>query len=386
VTLGRGSAFGPRRVPGYDWVLAALTLAVSLFGVVMVYSATRDPLLAARENPHYYLERQLAFVVLGAIVMLVVSRIDYRLFEHLATPAYVISILALLAVKSPLGSNALGSQRWFSFGPIQIQPSEFTVLAMILAVATYCERRPDGLSMRDVVRMLLMAAIPIFLVYLQPDLGTAIIMVIVLLVMLVIAGVPPRFLLLLSVLGAGITVLAVFLGVLQHYQVVRLTGFIGSTPYQVAQAKAAIGSGGLWGEGFFHGHQTNLGFVPEQQTDFIFTAVGEQLGFIGAAGLIVALAAIAGRMLRASMRARDHLGRLLAVGVFTFFAFSCFQNVGMIMGIMPVTGIPLPFLSYGGSAAVCFFLAVGIVLSVTNRRSGARARAPAVAPAARTSA
>jgi rod shape determining protein RodA len=370
LTRTRSLAIGARRVPGYDLVLVALTLAVSGFGVLMVYSATRDQLLRNLENPHYYLERQALFVALGAIVMLIVSKIDYRRFEHVATPAYLLSCFALLLVKSPLGSSALGSQRWFSFGPIQVQPSEFTVLAMILAIATYCERRPDGLSMRDVVRMLLMSSLPIGLVFIQPDLGTAIIMVIVLVVMLLIAGVPPRFLFLLTVAGAGIAFLAVVVGVLHHYQVVRLTGVFGSTPYQVVQAKAAIGSGGLLGKGFFHGVAGNLGFIPEQQTDFIFTAVGEQLGFVGAVGLILALAGIAGRMLRASMLAPDHLGRLLAVGVFTFFAFSCFQNVGMIMGLMPVTGIPLPFMSYGGSAAVCFFLAVGIVLSVTNRRPG----------------
>ena len=369
MTLTRTPSIGTRRVPGYDRILAALTVAVAGFGVVMVYSATRDPLLSNNENPHYYLERQFAFVVLGALVMLLVSKIDYRRFEHVATPAYVLSILALIAVKSPLGSNALGSQRWFSFHGIQVQPSEFTVLAMILAIATYCERRPDGLSMRDVVRLLIMAGVPIFLVYLQPDLGTAIIMVIVLIVMLAIAGVPPRFLVILGIGGAGAAAFAIFLGVLQHYQIVRLTSFLGTTPYQVVNAKAAITSGGAFGKGFFHGISTNGGFVPESQTDFIFTAVGEQLGFVGAIGLIVALATIAGRMLRASMLARDHLGRLLAVGVFTFFAFSCFQNVGMIMGIMPVTGIPLPFMSYGGSAAVCFFLAVGVVLSVTNRRA-----------------
>ena len=368
LTRSRTPAIGARRVPGYDFLLAGLSVAVALFGVLMVYSATRDGLLLNHENPHYYLERQALFVVLGVVSMLIVSRIDYRRFEHIATPAYLLSCLALLAVKSPLGSNALGSQRWFSFGPIQVQPSEFTVLAMILAIATYCERRPDGLSMRDVRRMLLMASVPIFLVFIQPDLGTAIIMVIVLVVMLAIAGVPPRFLLLLAVVGVGIAFLAVVAGVLRHYQIARFTDFFGTTPYQVSQAKTAIGSGGMWGEGFFGGKLGNLGYVPEQQTDFIFTAVGEQLGFVGAAGLIVALAAIAGRMLRASMLARDHLGRLLAVGVFTFFAFSCFQNVGMIMGLMPVTGIPLPFMSYGGSAAVCFFLAVGIVLSVTNRR------------------
>jgi len=366
--MTRAPAIGTRRIVGYDYLLAGLTMGVAAFGVLMVYSATRNALIHAGFDQHYYLKRQGLFVLLGMGVMVAVSRIDYRRFEQLATPAYVLSILALLAVKSPLGSNALGSQRWFSFGPIQVQPSEFTVLAMILAVATYCERRPDGLTMRDVRRLLLMAGIPIGLVYLQPDLGTAIIMVIVLVVMLAIAGVPPRFLLLLAVIAVGIAFLAVVLGVLQHYQVVRFTGFLSGNQYQTVEAKAAIGAGGMFGQGFFHGLETTLGYVPEQHTDFIFTAVGEQLGFVGSAGLLLVLAAIASRMLRASMLAKDHLGRLLAVGVFTFFAFSCFQNVGMIMGLMPVTGIPLPFMSYGGSAAVCFFLAVGVVLSVTNRK------------------
>jgi rod shape determining protein RodA len=362
-----------RRVPGFDVLLAGLALAVAAFGVLMVYSATRPGLIGAGSDPHYYLKRQALFVVLGLLVMLGVSRLDYRRLEQIATPAYVLSILALLAVRyTPFGSNALGSQRWFNFHFIQVQPSEFTVLAMILAIATYCERRPDGLSMRDVWRLLLMAGLPIFLVYLQPDLGTAIIMVVVLMVMLAIAGVPPRFLFLMTVVASGIAVLAVVLHVLAPYQWHRIVGFLQQNQYQTTESKIAIGAGGLWGTGLFQGISTH-GYIPEQQTDFIFSVVGSQLGFIGASGLIVALGAISTRMLRASMLAKDHLGRLLAVGIFTFFAFSCFQNVGMIMGLMPVTGIPLPFMSYGGSAAVCFFLAVGIVLSVTNRRPGVAA-------------
>jgi rod shape determining protein RodA len=368
VIHARIPSLGARRVPGFDALLAGLALVVAAFGVLMVYSATRPGLIGAGSDPRYYLKRQAIFVALGLVVMLGVSRMDYRRLEQLATPAYVLAILALLAVRTPIGSNALGSQRWFNFHFIQVQPSEFAVLAMILAIATYCERRPDGLSMRDVWRLLLMAGLPIFLVYLQPDLGTAIIMVVVLMVMLAIAGVPPRFLILMTFVAAGIAVLAVVLGVLQHYQLVRFTGFLQQNQYQTNESKAAIGAGGLWGQGLFHGIPT-LGYVPEQQTDFIFSVVGSQLGFIGASGLIVALGAIAARMLRASMLAKDHLGRLLAVGIFTFFAFSCFQNVGMIMGLMPVTGIPLPLVSYGGSAAVCFFLAAGIVLSVTNRRT-----------------
>jgi rod shape determining protein RodA len=378
VTLLDSETRSAKRTGGYDLILAGLTVGVSVFGVIMVYSATKAALISQGFSPYYFLKRQGIFVVLGCLIMLGVSKFDYRRFEQLATPIYLLCILALLAVKSPLGSAALGSQRWFSFGIIQIQPSEFTVLGMILAIATYCGRRPDGLTMRDVRRLLLMAGVPIGLVFLQPDLGTSIIMVVVLVVMLAIAGVPPRFLLLLGVLAAGAAVLAVILGVLQHYQVVRLTSFLNQNStnpaaaqyiYQVHQAKAAIGAGGLFGQGLFHGLQTNLGYVPEQHTDFIFTAVGEQLGFVGAAGLLAALGVLAARMLRVSMLAKDQLGQLIAVGIFTFFAFSCFQNVGMIMGIMPVTGIPLPFMSYGGSAAVCFFISVGMVLSVSNRKA-----------------
>jgi rod shape determining protein RodA len=356
-----------RRGPSYDVILATLTCALAAFGALMIYSATRPALLLAGDSPHYYVARQLGFIALGAVVMFGVSRIDYRHYEAIATPFYIISMLALIAVRSPLGSAQLGSQRWFSLGPIQIQPSEFAVPAMILSIATYCERRPEGLTRRDVVRMLLLGALPIFLVFIQPDLGTAIIMVIVLVVMLAIAGVPPRFLAVLGLTGAGVCALAILLGVLQHYQIVRLLGFLGQPGYQVTHGIDAIGAGGLLGSGFFHGIVTT-GLVPEQQTDFIFSVVGEQLGFVGALGLLCVMAVIGGRMLRAAMLSKDHLGRLLAVGTFTFFAFSCFQNVGMNMGLMPVTGIPLPFMSYGGSAAVVFFLAVGVVLSVTNRK------------------
>ncbi len=368
MTFAKLPAIGThRRGPAYDVILATLTCALAVFGALMIYSATRPALVHAGDSPHYYLTRQLGFIALGVVVMFAVSRIDYRHYEAIATPFYLCSMLGLILVKSPIGSVQQGAQRWFSLGPIQLQPSEFAVPAMILSIATYCERRPEGLTRRDVVRMLLLGAVPIFLVFIQPDLGTAIIMVIVLVVMLAIAGVPPRFLAVLGVVGGGVCTLAIVFGVLQHYQVVRLIGFLGQQGYQVTHGIDVIGSGGLWGSGFFHGLVTT-GFVPEQQTDFIFSVVGEQLGFVGAIGLLCVMAVIASRMLRAAMLSKDHLGRLLAVGTFTFFAFSCFQNVGMNMGLMPVTGIPLPFMSYGGSAAIVFFLAVGVVLSVTNRK------------------
>jgi rod shape determining protein RodA len=294
-------------------------------------------------------------------------------------PLYGCIIVALLGVYA-IGSSAQGSARWFNLGPIQLQPSEFAVIAVILAVAAYCDRRKEtGLAWSDVIRLLILAGLPIVLVIGQPDLGTAIIMLIVLLVMLAVAGLPPRILVLLIVALVGVAFLALESGLLHRYQIARLTTFLhpssNSSNYYVQsainnlqQAKNAIGSGGLFGHGFLHSAQTNLGYVPEQQTDFIFTAVGEQLGFIGAGGLLALLGIVAWRMLRSATQARDIFGRLICTGLFTFFAFSTFQNVGMTMGIMPITGIPLPFVSYGGTAVICFFAAVGLTLSVGARR------------------
>ena len=363
----------------FDWMLALAAIALAVFGSIMIYTATKSGLAVAGLDGRYFLKRQAIFVVIGAILMLVVGRLDYRRAEQVATAVYVALLVLLVLVLSPFGSNALGAQRWFTIGPLQIQPSEFAVIALILAVSTYCSRRPEGLTLRDVSRLLLMAAVPMGLIMLQPDLGTTIIMAITLLVMLAVAGVPGRILLLLLLSAAVVTVLAVTGGLLSSYQVHRLTSFLNQNSnnpslqqaiYNVKQAKIAIGSGGFWGTGIGHGAQTNLGYVPEQQTDFIFTAVGEQLGFLGSTVVIAALGFVGYRMLRAAMTAKETLGRVMCAGVFAFFSFSVFQNAGMTMGIRPVTGIPLPFLSYGGSAALVFFAATGMVLSVEARRGG----------------
>jgi rod shape determining protein RodA len=368
-----------RSGPAFDIVLAVATVLVALVGVVMVYTATRGSLLAAGEDPKAYLKKQALFVFLGIIVMVAVALFDYRRLEPLAMVLYVLIVLALLAVYV-VGSHVQGSERWFTVGPMQLQPSEFAVLAVILAVASYCDKRMDeGLAWRDVFRLLILAAIPIVLVMGQPDLGTAMIMLIVLLVMLAVAGLPIRILVMLMVGVVLVALFAVETGILHHYQIARLTSFLnpGSTSsnsyvqsaiYNLQEAKNAIGSGGVLGAGIGHGAQTNLGYVPEQQTDFIFTAVGEQLGFIGAVGLLSMLGVIAWRLLRAAGSSRDVFGRLVCTGLFTFVAFSVFQNAGMTMGIMPITGIPLPLVSYGGTAVLCFFTAVGLALSVGARR------------------
>jgi rod shape determining protein RodA len=378
-TLARTSVASRRSVPPFDYVLVLATLILSAIGVVMVYTATRGPLLAAGEDPKTFLKKQALFVVMGVIVMIALAVFDYRRLEPLATLAYWLTLLALLGV-FVVGSSAQGAARWYSFGPLQLQPSEFAVLALILAIASYCARREEeGLAWRDVFRLLVMAAFPILLVLVQPDLGTAMIMIIVLLVMLAVAGLPIRILVMLVVGAAFVVFVAVETGVLHKYQIARVTAFLNPNSastnfyvktaiYNLNEAKTAIGSGGLFGAGIGHGAQTNLGYVPEQQTDFIFTAVGEQLGFVGSVAVLGLLGIIAWRVLRAAVRARDVFGRLLCAGLFAFIAFSTFQNAGMTMGIMPITGIPLPFLSYGGTAVLVFFAAVGLALSVGARR------------------
>ena len=366
-----------------DPFLIGGSILAAVIGVVMVYTATRGPLLLVGTSPTHYLKRQALFVVLGVVTMGVVGFFDYRKLEAFGMAIYGLSLFVLLAVMVPhVGTHSpLGSARWFNLGPIQIQPSEFAVLGLVIAVATYCSRRPEGLTWRDVVKVLVLGGVPIGLVMIQPDLGTGIIMSVVLLVMLSVAGLPTRVLAVLLIGAVAVVALVLGAGLLHHYQVLRITSFLHQSTkhptgtlagavYNLQQAKDAIGAGGLFGTGIGHGAATNLGYVPEQQTDFIFTAVGEQLGFVGAIGVLGLLFFLAWRVLHIGQIARDDFGRLLCAGVFAFIAFSTFQNAGMTMGIMPITGIPLPFISYGGTAVIAFFTSIGLALSVYARRGG----------------
>ncbi len=366
-----------RRKGESDWSLALAAVVAAFLGVIFIYTATRTGLAVQGLSGTYFLKRQLIFDLLGIGVMLTLWRLDYRRIEQIATPLYVVMMVLLLAVLSPVGSNALGAQRWFTVGPLQVQPSEFAVLAIIFAIATYCQRRPEGLTLRDVSRLLVMAGFPMLLILVQPDLGTVIVMTVVFIVLLAAAGLPARLLIWLILAIILVVVIAIEGGFLSNYQIHRLTSFLNQNSnnpalqkfiYNVNQAKTAIGSGGVLGSGIGHGTATNLGYVPEQQTDFIFTAVGEQVGFVGSALVLALMGFIGFRMMRAAVFAKDVLGRVTAAGIFTFLAFSVFQNAGMTMGVMPVTGIPFPFFSYGGSSTLVFFAATGVVLSIEARR------------------
>ncbi len=355
----------------FDVILGGGAILLGLIGLVMIYSATKGKLALAGDDPRYYLKRQAVFMLIGIVAMVVMALIDYRRLEQISTVLYIGVVLALVAVLAT--PERQGSSRWFSLGPLQLQPSEFATLVLIIVIATYCARRPEGLEFRDLVRMVLLAAFPILLVFRQPDLGTAIIMLVILMVLLAVAGMPGRYLIAMLVAAVLLVIVAIKVGLLKHYQIERLTSFISpngasqSATYNVTEAKDAIATGGLFGQGLFRGALTNLSYVPFQQTDFIFSAVGEQVGLVGASVLIAIYGVVAWRILHTAQLARDNFGRLLCSGIFALLVFSVFENVGMNMGIMPVAGIPLPFLSYGGSAMIGFFAAIGIAISVERR-------------------
>jgi rod shape determining protein RodA len=351
-----------------DLALIASAIALGLVGVVMVYSATRS------EYGHYYLTRQLVWVALGIVTMVVVMLFDYRRFKQMGYLIYGLVVLSLVGV-FVVGKSAAGAERWYQLGALQLQPSEFAAIGLIVVLATFSSRRKGVLEFREMLAILVLAGIPMVLVYLQPDLGTTIILGVTLTALLVAAGVRVRYLAMLAVLVVGGFFLAIHLHLLKQYQLERLTSFLHQgqgtqgVNYDLYQSKATISSGGFRGTGLFKGTSTNLGYVPNQETDFIFSAVGEQLGFVGAAVVIGLFGIIALRALRAAQIARDSFGRMICAGALAFLAFSVFENIGMTIGITPITGIPLPFISYGGSASFAFFATVGLVANVEMRRT-----------------
>jgi len=369
--LARRATASGRRV---DFVLLLSTLAAAGIGVLMVYSATRTKLAETGGNPHAFLEKQVTWVGLGVIAMVVVATIDYRWLLRFAPIVFATMTVVLLAVLSPLGSVAKGTQAWFQIGPFQLQPSEFAKLGLIIGVAAYCHTHRGDLDAYRLAVTLAIAAVPLALVTLQPDLGTAMVLAVILMAVVLVAGARGRHLLVLALFaltGIGVVVHA---GALKQYQVDRLTGFLDQSSdrsrasYNLEQSKIAISHGGITGQGLFEGTQTNLAYVPEQHTDFIFTVVGEELGLLGGLTLLGLFAAILWRTWRTAQLAHDLFGALLCIGVVGMFAFQIFENVGMTMGIMPITGIPLPFVSYGGSSTVASFAAIGLVLNVAYRR------------------
>ena len=366
--LGTGGRFRPRDLSApWRHVDVALLVAVGLvvlIGSAMVYSATRT----MSGGPGYVL-RHAVFIVVGVVLMAGISLVDYRRIADWWQVLYGLSIVLLLGVLSPLGATVNGTKGWYRFGPFTLQPAEFAKLAVIIAVAAYLGSA-ERVDLRRLAIALGLFAVPTGITLLQPDLGSALVFIVVALGMLVVGGVQMRHLLVLVVLGIVAVVGILNSGTLDQYQTDRLTSFVSPTgqSYNVDQAQKAIGSGGLTGYGFTKGPQTRGGYVPEQETDFIFTVAGEELGFLGAGGLVLLLGLIVWRIWRIAQLAADPLGTLICVGILSMFLFHIFENIGMTLGIMPVTGIPLPFVSYGGSSMLTSFAAVGLVQSVHMHR------------------
>ena len=356
-----------------DWWLVIPAAFLSLASSVFVWSASRAD-LAPADDPQYFLVRHLINVTIGVGLAFVVSRFNFRLLRAYTPIVYVVSILGILAVYSPIGLSIAGARAWISVpGGFTLQPSELAKVAIVLGLALVLAEKLDAESEpsdRDVLIALGLAALPIGLVLLQNDTGTALVMSVIVLTMISVSGAKRRWIIGLISGGILAAVVAVQFGVLRDYQILRLTSFLdpegesGAAAYNGIQARIAIGNGGMFGRGLFEGPQTQGNFVPVNESDFIFTVIGEEAGFIGAVICIALLAIIMWRGLRIALNADDLFGRLVATGVLAWLMFQTFENLGMAMGIMPITGVPLPFVSYGGTSMFASWIALGLLVNV----------------------
>jgi rod shape determining protein RodA len=377
----------------FDWPLFGSALALAALGAVMVWSATRARTELTGGDPQYFLKRHVLNAIVGVALAIGVTALDFKRLRALTPLIYVLSFFGLLAVLSPLGTVVNGARSWIELGAgFSIQPAEFAKLGIVMALAMILAHRPPvrrsrGLlaqiedrridetrpAGRQLVLALLAAAVPMGVISLLPDLGSTMVIVAITVGMIMISGVRLRRLAVMGVLGAVGVFAVVKLHLLAQHQLNRFAAFADpnldpqGVGYNTHQARLAIGSGGMFGQGLFRGTQTNGQFVPEQQTDFVFTVIGEELGLFGGMLVIGLFAVLLWRGCVIARQATDAFSLLLSGGVVCWFAFQMFENVGMTLGIMPVAGIPLPFVSYGGSSMFANFIAIGILENVRLR-------------------
>jgi rod shape determining protein RodA len=364
-----------RPIRHLDPVLLVTSVLLAVVGLFLVYSATSQSLRTLRLDPGQFVKKQITALVLGFVMLVLVAAFDYRFYKVYAGFIYAATVIALVLVQTPLGASPTGAQRWFTFGGFQVTPSEFAKIALALMLgAVLSELRTVEPTLSDVLRVTMIAAVPIALVFIQPDIGTTIVLVAIVVGILVVAGTRPKHLATLALASLVLLFGAFQLGIIKDYQLERLIAFGDSNQdlrganYNRNQAEIAIGSGGIVGQGYLNGRLTNLDFVPEQHTDFIFTVAGEEFGFVGAALVLALFAILMWRAIRISYLSKDAFGTYVAAGIAAMFAIQMFVNVGMVIGIMPITGIPLPFVSYGGSSMLANFMAVGLLLNIHMRR------------------
>lgn len=370
-----------RHLRNLDWGLFLAVIILMAVSVVMVSSATRQS--PVNGDPLYYTKRQIIWIILGLLVMAIIVMTDYLTLARLSNLIYLGNLALLLAVLVPgIGHKALGAQRWIPLGFMQLQPSEIAKIAIIVTFANYLRGREKKIeSWRDYIGPFLHVGIPLLMILAQPDLGTSLVFLAITFGMLYIAGAPGVQIAGMGLGGLSVAVLLVYLHetfglpiFLKEYQIARLTSFINphadplGTGYHLIQSVIAIGSGGLVGKGLFEGTQNLLKFLPIRHTDFIFSVIGEELGFVGT-GIILALYFyIIYRGIRIAASARDLFGTLIATGIVSMLVFHVLTNIGMTVGIMPVTGIPLPLMSYGGTSMLINCVAIGMLEGIYMRR------------------
>lgn len=368
-------------VSGFDPVLTGAVIALLILGTLLVYAATRDWYSANGLDPQYYLKRHVINIVIGLALAWGTTIIDYRLLRAYTPYIWGLGVFGLLFVLIPgVGSEVNGAKAWIRLpAGFQIQPAEIAKISIIIGIAMLLSERThnnDEPTNQDVLKALGVAVIPILLILAQPDMGTVFIISASVVTMLAVSGAPTRWvvgLILLALIGGFVATKA---GVISEYQVRRLQSFVDPNAdsqgagYQLRQARITVGSGGLIGTGLFNGPQTNGRFVPEQQTDFIFTVAGEELGFLGSGLIIFLLFLILMRAFAIARRSTDPYGTLVCTGVIAWFAFQIFENIGMTLGLMPMTGVPLPFLSYGGSSMFANLIGFGLLQNVHASHRG----------------
>ena len=363
---------------GSDRIMNSAVLLLLFMGIILVYAATRDWFASNGLDPEYYLKRQLINVIIGIALAYGTTLVDYRLLRAYTPVVWGVGVLGLIAVLIPgLGSTVNGARSWISFlGGFQIQPAELAKISIIIGMALILSERvagEDAPTDRQVLQSLGVAAFPVLLIVLQPDLGTVLIIAASVITMIAVSGARMRWVVGLLLAGIAGAYLAVASGEVSEYQLNRLRSFVDpsadpqASGYQLRQARITIGSGGLIGKGLFDGPQTNGRFVPEQHTDFIFTVAGEEIGFLGAGLILVLYMIILMRAFSIARRTTDLFGRMVCVGVIAWFSFQIFENIGMTMGLMPMTGVPLPFLSYGGSCMFANMIGTGLLQNVYQR-------------------
>ena len=352
-----------------DLTLIAAAAAIVIMSLVIIGSATH--VNTPSEERYWFVQRQGISIIVDIALAAFLMNFDYKILQRYGNHFYVFNLILLILVML-VGQTALGAQRWIALGPISIQPSEFSKLIMIIALAAMIEKRGKIQSLSDVAPVAGYVLVPFLLVLKQPDLGTSLVFLAIFFGMVFVAGI--RLRILAGIFGLGLAALPVLWHFLKDYQKMRIMVFMDpnvdplGAGYHIIQSKIAIGSGLLFGKGLFGGTQSQLNFLPENHTDFIFSVVGEELGFVGCAVLLLLYLIVLWRGIKIAQDASDTFGRLLAVGITSMIAFHVLVNVGMTMGIMPVTGIPLPLMSYGVSSLTTNVMAIAILLNIQLRR------------------